>query len=253
MNLTGRVAVVTGATSEIGQAIVRRLVTEGAAVAVTGIEADTLNAVLAALRKTGAKGHAAALDLTSPEVVEGFFAEVARALGPVDILVNAAAWRKPQPFLETSYADWRRTLEVSVDSYFLCSLAAARQMVPRRWGRIIHIGSVSGAVLMAPFAAYTAAKGAVHALVTAMAVELAPYGITANVVAPGPVETTYVRTHLSPEAIQKRIERIPAGRLATPEDCAAAVAHLASPDMGYVTGQILYVDGGFLRAGVLAR
>lgn len=253
MTLSGRVAVVTGATSEIGHATALRLAAGGAAVAVTGNTPAKLDRVVADLRKAGAKLHAAALDLSRPAVVDAFFAEVAQALGPVDILVNTAAWRKPQPFLEITYADWRRTFEVSVDSYLLCSLAAARQMVPRRWGRIIHYGSVSGAVLMAPFPAYTAAKGAVHALVTAMAVELAPYGISVNAVSPGPVETVYVRTNLSPEAIQKRIDRIPAGRLATPEDCAAAVVHLAAPDMGYVTGQILYVEGGFLSAGVLAR
>jgi NAD(P)-dependent dehydrogenase (short-subunit alcohol dehydrogenase family) len=253
MNLSGKVAVVTGATSEIGHATALRLAAEGAAVAVTGHTAAKLDRVVADLRKAGAKLHAAALDLSQPATVEGFFAEVAGALGPVDILVNTAAWRVRQPFLETTYADWRRTFEVCVDSYFLCSLAAARQMVPRKWGRIIHYGSISGSVMMVPFAAYTAAKGAVHALAKAMAVDLAPHGITVNVVAPGVVETQYVRANLTPAQIQKRLERIPAGRLASPEDCAAAVAHLAAPDMGYVTGQVVYVDGGFLSAGVLAK
>lgn len=253
MNLSGKVAVVTGATSEIGHATALRLAAEGAAVAVTGHTAAKLDRVAADLRRAGAKLHAAALDLSQPSSVEGFFAEVARALGPVDILVNTAAWRVRQPFLETTYADWRRTFEVCVDSYFLCSLAAARQMVPRKWGRIIHYGSISGSVMMVPFAAYTAAKGAVHALAKAMAVDLAPHGITVNVVAPGVVETQYVRANLTPTQIQKRLERIPAGRLASPDDCAAAVAHLAAPDMGYVTGQILYVEGGFLSAGVLAK
>ncbi len=253
MNLSGKVAVITGATSEIGRATALRLAAEGTAVAVTGLEPDTLDRVAADLKEAGAKIHAATLDLSQPSAVEGFFEGVAKALGPVDILVNAAAWRVRQPFLETTYADWRRTFEVSVDSYFLCSLAAAKQMVPRRWGRIIHYGSISGSVLMVPFAAYTAAKGAVHALAKAMAVDLAPHGITVNVVAPGVVETQYVRTNLTPVQIQKRLDRVPAGRLATPEDCAAAVVHLASPDMGYVTGQIVYVDGGFLSAGVLAK
>ncbi len=251
--LSGRVAAVTGATSEIGRATALRLVAEGAMVAVTGNTASKLEKVVADLQKLGAKYHAAALDLSQPSVVEGFFEEVAKALGPVDILVNTAAWRVRQPFLDTTYTDWRRTFDVCVDSYFLCSLAAARQMLPRRWGRIIHYGSISGSVLMVPFAAYTAAKGAVHALAKAMAVDLAPHGITVNVVAPGVVETQYVRTNLTPVQIQKRLDRIPAGRLATPEDCAAAVVHLASPDMGYVTGQIVYVDGGFLSAGVIAR
>jgi NAD(P)-dependent dehydrogenase (short-subunit alcohol dehydrogenase family) len=253
MRLAKRVAVVTGATSEIGHATALRLASEGAAVAVTGNTPAKLDRVVADLRKAGAKLHTAALDLSTPVMVDAFFAEVAQALGPVDILVNTAAWRVRQPFLETTYSDWRRTFEVCVDSYFLCSLAAARQMAPRGWGRIIHYGSISGSVLMVPFTAYTAAKGAVHMLAKAMAVDLAPHGITVNVVAPGVVETQYVRANLTPLQIEKRLERIPAGRLASPQDCAAAVAHLCSPDMQYVTGQVLYVDGGFLSAGIIAR
>jgi NAD(P)-dependent dehydrogenase (short-subunit alcohol dehydrogenase family) len=253
MTLAGKVAVVTGVTSELGRAIALRLAAEGAAVGVTGNTPAKVEAVAADLREAGARFHSAALDLTTPEVVEGFFADVANALGPTDILVNGAAWRAPDSFLEMTYAGWRRTFDVCVDSYFLCSLTAARQMAARKWGRIIHIGSVSGAVLMVPFVAYTAAKGAVDALAKSMAVDLAPHGITVNVVAPGVVESQYVRSHLRPEQIQKRLDRIPMGRLATPEDVGAAVAHLASPELGYVTGQILYVDGGFLSAGVIAR
>jgi NAD(P)-dependent dehydrogenase (short-subunit alcohol dehydrogenase family) len=253
MRFAGRVAVVTGATSEIGRAVAVRLAREGAAVAVTGQTPAKVEAVAAELRTAGSKFHAEAADLGTPDGVERFFTGASQALGPVDILVNAAAWRSRASFLETSYPDWRRTFQVCVDAYFLCSLAAARQMAPRRWGRIVHIGSIAGSVLMAPFTAYTAAKSAVHGMATAMAVDLAPYGITVNVVAPGVVETAYTRTNLSAGQIQRRLDRIPAGRLASPEDCAAAVAHVASPDMGYVTGQVLYVDGGFLGTGALAK
>jgi 3-oxoacyl-[acyl-carrier protein] reductase len=253
MKLAGKVAVVTGVTSEIGKAIALRLAAEGAAVAVTGNTPAKVEKVAKDLESAKARFMAEALDLTLPEIVEGFFGRVAERLGPTDILVNGAAWRVRSSFLETTHSDWRRTFAGCVDSYFYCSLAAARQMVPRKWGRIIHIGSIAGAVLMAPFAAYTAAKGAVHALGKAMACDLAPYGITVNVVAPGVVETQYVRTNVSEVQISKRLERIPMGRLASPEDCATAVAYLVAPDMGYVTGQTLFVDGGFLSAGVIAR
>ena len=251
--LTGKVAVVTGVTSPLGQAIAARLAAEGADVAVTGRTPAKLQSVAEALHNGRTRWMAEAVDLTSPEAVDGFFWAVAEQLGPVSILVNGAAWRARQSFLETTPADWRQTMASCVDSYFYCGQAAARQMIPRRWGRIIHIGSITGSVLMAPFTAYTVAKAAVNGLATGMACDLAPYGITVNVVSPGVVESPYVRENLTAEQIEKRLERIPVGRLATPEEIAAAVAHFASPDMGYVTGQTLFVDGGFLRAGVLTR
>ena len=251
MMLSGRVAVVTGATCEIGRAIALRLAGEGAAVAITGQTEAKVEAVAADLKQSGATFRAEALDLSRPDAVEGLFNRTAEELAPVDILVNVAAWRKGGSFMDTDHADWRRTFEVCVDSYFLCSKAAAAQMIEKNWGRIILFGSVSGVVYMSPFPAYTAAKGAVHAMTAALSGELAPYGITVNEVAPGPVETAYVRENLPPDAIQSRIDRIPMGRMATPEDCAAAVCHLVSPDMGYVTGQSLYVEGGFLRAGAV--
>lgn len=253
MKLEGKVAVVTGVTSDIGRAIALRLAAEGAAVAVTGNTLAKVERVAKDLEGAGARFFAEALDLTAPETVEQFFARVAERFGPTDILVNGTAWRVRQSFLETTYADWRKTFAGCVDSYFYCSLAAARQMVPRKWGRIIHIGSIAGEVFMAPFAAYTAAKGAVHALAKAMACDLAPHGITVNVVAPGVVESPYLRANVTAEAIGKRLERIPMGKLATPEDCAAAVAKLVAPDMDYITGQVLFVDGGFLNAGIIAR
>ena len=253
MTLEGKIAVVTGVTSDIGRAIALRLAAEGAAVAVTGNTPAKVDRIAKDLECAGARFFAEAMDLTAPETVEQFFARVAERFGPTDILVNGAAWRIRSSFLETTYADWRKTFAGCVDSYFYCSLAAARRMVPRKWGRIIHVGSIAGSVMMAPFTAYTAAKAAVHGLATAMAVDLAPHGITVNVMAPGVVESRYVRENLTAEQIQKRLDRIPMGCLASPEDCAATVAHLASPDMGYVTGQVVYVDGGFLGAGVIAR
>jgi 3-oxoacyl-[acyl-carrier protein] reductase len=253
MTLSGKVAVVTGVTSPLGQAVALRLAAEGAAVAVTGHTAAKLAGVTAALEGAKARFLAEALDLTEFATVEAFFGRIAERLGPTDILVNGTAWRVRESFLETTPQHWRQTFAGCVDSYFYCSLAAARQMVPRRWGRIIHLGSIAGQVFMAPFAAYTAAKGAVHALAQSMACDLAPHGITVNVVAPGVVESPYLRANVTAEALAKRLERIPMGRLAKPDDIGAAVVHLAAPDMDYVTGQVFYVDGGFLSAGVIAR
>lgn len=253
MVLAGKVAVVTGVTSPLGEAIAQRLAAEGAAVAVTGHTPAKVERVAQAMEAAKATYMAEALDLTVPETVEAFFGRVAERLGPTDILVNGTAWRIRASFLETTPEDWRKTFTGCVDSYFYCSLAAARQMIPRKWGRIVNIGSIAGEVLMAPFAAYTAAKGAVHALTKAMACDLAPYGITVNVMAPGVIESPYTRTNVSPGALAKRLERIPMRRLGTPKDCAAAVAKLVAPDMDYITGQVLYVDGGFLSAGVIVR
>lgn len=221
--------------------------------AVTGHTPAKVEKVAAALEQAKAKFMAEALDLTVPEAVEAFFERVAARLGPTDILVNGTAWRVRATFLETTYADWRKTFAGCVDSYFYCSLAAARQMVPRQWGRIVNIGSIVAEAYNVPFAAYAAAKGAIHSLTRAMACDLGPHGITVNVMAPGVIASPYTLTNVSPEALAKRLERIAIGRLGKPEDCAAAVAKLVAPDMGYVTGQIFYVDGGFLSAGVIVR
>jgi 3-oxoacyl-[acyl-carrier protein] reductase len=253
MTLVDKVAVVTGVTSPLGEAIALRLASEGAAVAVTGHTPTKVETVAEALKRAKAPYMAEALDLTVPETVEAFFGRVAERLGPADILVNGTAWRVRATFLETTYADWRKTFAGCVDSYFYCSLAAAKQMAPRKWGRIVNIGSIVAEAYNVPFAAYTAAKGAVHALTKAMACDLAPHGITVNVMAPGVIESPYTLTNVSPEALAKRLERIPMGRLGSPEDCAAAVAKLVAPDMGYITGQFLFVDGGFLSAGVIVR
>jgi NAD(P)-dependent dehydrogenase (short-subunit alcohol dehydrogenase family) len=126
-------------------------------------------------------------------------------------------------------------------------------MVPRKWGRIVNIGSIVAEAYNVPFAAYTAAKGAIHSLTKAMACDLGPHGITVNVMAPGVIESPYTLANVSPEALAKRLERIPMGRLGKPEDCAAAVVKLVAPDMGYITGQMFFVDGGFLSAGVIVR
>ncbi|HSC71720.1 MAG TPA: SDR family NAD(P)-dependent oxidoreductase, partial [Candidatus Methylomirabilis sp.] len=147
MKLAGKVAVVTGVTSEIGKAIALRLAAEGAAVAVTGNTPAKVEQVARVLETAKARFMAEALDLTLPESVEGFFGRVALRLGPTDILVNGAAWRVRASFLETTHSDWRKTFAGCVDTYFYCSLAAAQQMVPRKWGRIIHIGSIAGAVM----------------------------------------------------------------------------------------------------------
>ena len=248
MTLKGKIAVVTGVTSDIGRAIALRLAAEGAALAVTGNTPAKVDRVAKVLEGAGARFFAEPLDLSAPGTVEQFFARVVERFGPTDILVNGAAWRVRSSFLETTYADWRKTFAGCVDSYFYCSLAAARQMVPRKWGRIIHIGSIAGSVMMAPFAAYTAAKGAVHALAKAMACDLAPYGITVNVVAPGVVESPYLRANVTPEAIGKRLERIPMGRLAQPEEIAGLVAYLASDDAGYITGANISINGGLHMA-----
>jgi 3-oxoacyl-[acyl-carrier protein] reductase len=229
------------------------LAAHGAAVAVTGHTPAKVEKVADALKQAQANFVAEALDLTVPETVEAFFQRVAERLGPTDILVNGTAWRVRATFLETTAADWRKTFAGCVDAYFYCSLAAAKQMAPRKWGRIVNIGSIVAEAYNVPFAAYTSAKGAVHSLTKAMACDLAPHGITVNVVAPGVIDSPYTRTNVSPEALAKRLERIPMGRLGTPEDCAAAVAKLVAPDMGYITGQLFFVDGGFLSAGVIVR
>jgi meso-butanediol dehydrogenase/(S,S)-butanediol dehydrogenase/diacetyl reductase len=241
------VAVVTGAGSGIGQAIATELARRDFEVVATDLDLD-------AARKTAAAGggRALRLDVTDPLAV----AAVVEEIGDIDVWVSNAGISKMQSFVEVSPSDLRKTLSVNLEGVFLCGQAAARTMIERGTrGTIVNVASMAGKQGRVPYLAdYVASKFGVVGLTQAMAFELAPYGITVNSVCPGYVATPMQDRELgweaglrgvSPSQVRQAwIDDTPLGRLETPEDVARAVAFLAGPDAGFITGEALAVNGG---------
>jgi 3-oxoacyl-[acyl-carrier protein] reductase len=243
-SLAGRVALVTGGSRGIGRGIVLALVRRGAAVAFSYREREApareLEAGIAAL---GGRAVALQCDVAVEEQVQGMAAEAAKALGPIDILVNNAGVTADGFLMMMDRAKWDRVLRVNLDGAYFCIRATVRAMLMRGWGRIINITSEVFHRAVAPFSAYVAAKGGQIGWSRSMARELAPFGITVNMVAPGwiPVE----RHEKDPQAEKDAYKAlIPAGRWGVPKDVADAVLYLASEESSFVTGQTLCVNGG---------
>jgi 3-oxoacyl-[acyl-carrier protein] reductase len=240
-DLTGRRALVTGASGGIGAAVARALHAAGATVALSGTREAPLKALAAELGAERALVLTA--DLSNPEAVEALAKEAIAGLGGLDILVNNAGITRDQLLLRLSDADWQAVLDVNLTAAMRLSRAALRPMMKARWGRIIQITSVVGATGNPGQTNYAAAKAGLVGFSKALAAEVASRGITVNAVAPGFISTP-MTDRLSDEQKAQLIARIPAGRLGTPEDVAAAVVYLASPAAGYVTGATLHVNGG---------
>ncbi len=247
MKMQGKVAIVTGSSRGIGRGIAERLAAEGARVVINGQHSETVAPVAEALRGAGAEVLAVAADVGHREEVDRLFDETLRAFGGVDLLVNNAAWTVPRVhFLEMNEDLWDTMVRTNLKSVFLCSHRAANLMVEQgRQGSIISISSFSAARAHRLQVAYDATKGGVEAFTRAAAIELAPFGIRVNVVGPGAIHTE-AQAALGHEAMVRRAETIPLGRVGYPSDIAGAVVFLASDDAAYITGQSLYVDGGML-------
>ncbi len=239
-DLTGKVALVTGATGGIGAAIARALHAQGASVALSGRRAAELEALAAEL---GSRVLVAPADLADASAAPALVETVEKALGVPDILVNNAGFTKDMLALRMGDDDWAAVIDVDLSAPFRLSRAALRGMMKKRWGRIINIGSIVGSSGNAGQANYAAAKAGLVGMTKALAQEVAPRNVTCNVVAPGYVETPM--TDVLGDAIKaKMVERIPTGRIGRPEDIAGAVVYLASVEAGWVTGQTIHVNGG---------
>ena len=239
-DLTGKRALVTGASGGIGGAIARALHGQGAAVALTGTRAAALEALAGEL---GSRAHPLVCDLSDTEAVEALPGQAAEAMGGVDILVNNAGILAVNLLVRMKDEEWQRVLDIDLTAAMRLSRGVLRAMMKARWGRIISIGSVVGQMGDGGQTNYAAAKAGLMGFSKSLAIEVAARGITVNVVAPGYVETPM--THGRDASAEAEIaRRVPLGRVARPEEIAAAVAFLASGEAGYVTGTTLSVNGG---------
>ena len=247
---TARVATITGGASGIGAAIARHLGAQGARIVVCDIDPQASARTVAELAQSEVEACAIAIDVTSAASVAQAFAQVRRLHGRCDILVNCAGIAKVYPFLEFPLDNWQKTLDVNVTGTLLCAQEAGRMMVANGWGRIVNIASVAGLrAVGVGRTAYGTSKGALIALTRQMAVELAPHGVTANAVCPGPVDTPLTQVLHSYKFRGEYTRAIPMNRYGTTDEIAAVVAFLASDGAAYVTGIAMPVDGGFLAAG----
>jgi NAD(P)-dependent dehydrogenase (short-subunit alcohol dehydrogenase family) len=232
----------------MGRAVALRLGREGARVVVAEVNSAHGTEVADEINANGGTAQAATADVSRVEDVTRMFEEAVRAFGTVDILVNNAGIGVAKPILDYTEADWDRQMGVNVKGVFFCSQAAARLMIPRRRGKIVNFASTSAFVSSSqPEVAYDTSKGAVRQMTISMAAELAPHGINVNAVAPGTTATEMTRSSLaSEEGLAWQLARIPLGRVGQPDDIAAVVAFLCSPEASYITGHTLVADGGWL-------
>ena len=240
----GRVAMVTGGGRGIGRAVAVRLASEGANVAISYRSNDTAaEEVAEKLRAAGALCEIFKGDVASPKDVAALFKDVGEALGQVEILVNNAGLTRDNLMMRMKESEFDEVLRTNLKGTYLCTRAALRPMIRARWGRIVNVSSVVGLVGNAGQANYAASKAGIIGFTKSVAREVAQRGITANVVAPGYVETELTRS-LSEEVKNQIRGQVPVGRFAEAEEVAEVVAFLAGEGAGYVTGQTVAIDGG---------
>jgi 3-oxoacyl-[acyl-carrier protein] reductase len=242
MRLEGRVALVTGAGGGIGAATARRFAREGATVVVNDVDLELARPLVTELQKEGARALSIAADVTARTDVEAMVNRVVGEFGRLDVLVNNAGVNRDAMSHKMTEEQWDQVLAVNLKGTFLCAQAVLAGMRERGWGRVINTSSV-GSLGNIGQANYAASKAGVIGLTRTLALEYAKYGITVNCVAPGPVMTRMLAG--VPVAIREKIvAKVPVGRIARPEEIAAVHAFLASEDAAFITGQVLFVDGG---------
>lgn len=239
-NLTGKAALITGASGGIGGAVARALHARGATVGLSGTRTGPLEELAGALCE---RAHVLPCDLSDPGAVEALPKRAAEALGGVDVLVNNAGITRDQLFMRMSDADWAEVLAVNLTSVMRLSRGVLRGMMKARWGRIVNVSSIVGVTGNPGQANYAAAKAGVIGMSKSLAAEVAGRGVTVNCIAPGFIATA-MTDRLPDEQKAKLLGAIPAGRMGTSEEIAAAAVYLASGEAAYVTGQTLHVNGG---------
>ncbi len=245
MTLSGRVALVTGASQGIGRACASKLAAAGATVAVAARNQEKLNELVREISGSGGKAVAFPMDVADEEQIKVAFKAALTQLGKIDILVNNAGITRDQLVMRMKRADWDSVLSTNLTSAYLCIQQVIGSMLKQRWGRIINITSVFGQMGQAGQANYASSKAGLIGLTMAIAREVGSRSITCNAVAPGFIETA-MTSSFTEDFKQNAIKMIPLGRVGSPEDVAGSVAFLASDEASYITGHVLNVNGGML-------
>ncbi len=244
LNLSGKVALVTGSTRGIGRATAERLAQAGATVIITGRSEDRAVEVAKEIKeKTGSETFAVSMDIGVKESVEEAFKRISERFGSVDILVNNAGMTRDTLFLRMKLEDWEEVIRVNLTGTFLVTQQAIKGMIKKRWGRVINMSSVVAFMGNVGQANYSSAKAGLIGFTKTLAKELASRNITVNAIAPGFIETDM--TDVLPDDIKESyLKQIPAGRFGKPEDVANVVLFLASDLSSYITGEVIHVNGG---------
>jgi 2-hydroxycyclohexanecarboxyl-CoA dehydrogenase len=245
--LDGKVAVVTGGASGLGLSICRHLARQGRRVAVLDVDGDAAERAAQGLRDDGAETMSARVDVSDRATVDASYDQVRAALGPIEIVVTSAAVASFTPFEQITADEWDRTITVNLTGTFHCLQAAIPDMVAAGWGRIVTLSSAAGQVGSQRQVHYSASKGGVIALTKALALEYASRGITVNTIPPFSADTPMLRAAQSAGDLPRNevvARMVPSGRLGTGDDIAAACAFLCSEEAGYITGQVIAVNGG---------
>ncbi|HXN59076.1 MAG TPA: SDR family NAD(P)-dependent oxidoreductase [Acidimicrobiales bacterium] len=248
MAQVSRVAVVTGGGSGMGRAICHHLGRQGRQVAVLDINGEAVADVARELDVDGVRARGVRVDVSDRAAIDAAFDEVRRELGPIEILVTSAGIEGFSDFLDITTEQWDRMVAVNLSGTFHCLQLAVPDMIEAGWGRIVTISSSSAQSGTRRMSHYVATKGGVIALTKALALDLAPHGITVNTIPPGVIDTPMMRRPVESGAmgsLDQIIARAPLGRLGTPDDIAVTTAFLCSEEAGYITGQQINVNGGW--------